>query len=111
MKSIKILMALAALSVTGVATTQAATRDSNSVVVRYGDLNLNSQAGLKTLHKRIRNAAQSVCSPLETKVLGLRADYDNCVEQAVEEGIAAVGNVSLSQIHATMSKRSLLASN
>ena len=36
----------------------------HGVVVRYGDLNLNSQAGVASLHKRIRNAAESVCSEL-----------------------------------------------
>jgi UrcA family protein len=111
MKSMKILMALAALSVTGITAAHAAARDTNSVVVRYGDLNLDSQAGINTLHKRIRNAAESVCGPLETKVLGLREAYDSCVKQAIEDGVAAVNNTSLSQFNATRTKRSVLASN
>jgi UrcA family protein len=32
-----------------------------SMKVRYGDLNLDSQAGVETLYKRIRTAARIVC--------------------------------------------------
>ena len=83
MKSIKSLLPVAALAISGIAA--AGSPDSNSVVVRYGDLNLNSQAGVKSLHKRIRNAAESVCSELNTRVLGLRDVYDQCVDEAVSE--------------------------
>jgi UrcA family protein len=109
MKSIKILFALAALSVSGLAAAGAS--DVNSVVVRYGDLNLESKAGVASLHKRIRNAAESVCSQLETRILGLRDAYNACVEAAVVDGIAAVGNSSLSQYHASKGKGVVVASN
>jgi UrcA family protein len=89
MKSIKVLLAVAALSVSGLAS--AGGRDVHSVVVRYGDLNLSTQAGVTRLHKRIRNAAQSVCSDLDTRILGLRQAYDSCVNDALANGIAAVG--------------------
>ena len=88
MKSIKYLLPLAALALAGAAS--AASRDANSVVVRFGDLDLNSQAGVTRLHKRIRNAAESVCGPLETRILGLRDAYDECVAEAVSNGVAAV---------------------
>ena len=81
MKSIKSLLSVAALAISGVAA--AGSPDSHSVVVRYGDLNLNSQAGVASLHKRIRNAAESVCSELNNRVLGLRDMYEQCVSEAV----------------------------
>ena len=109
MKSIKYLLPLAALALTGIAT--AATRDATSVVVRFGDLNLNSQAGVASLHKRIRNAAESVCSPLETRILGLRDAYDECVNEAVSNGVAAVANPNLSNFHASKGKGAVVASN
>jgi UrcA family protein len=90
MKSIKYLLPLVALAASGISA--AASRDANSIVVRYGDLNLNSQAGVASLHKRILNAARSVCSPLETRVLGLRDAYDACVVEAVNNGVAAVAS-------------------
>ena len=83
MKSIKSLLSVAALAISGIAA--AASPDAHSVVVRYGDLNLNSQAGVASLHKRIRNAAESVCSELNSRVLGLRDTYDQCVNEAVVE--------------------------
>jgi UrcA family protein len=97
----KTLLPLAALALSGFAA--AGTRDTNNVVVKYGDLNLNSQAGIASLHKRIRNAAESVCNQLETRILGLREAYDACVDQAVADGVAAVGSPALTQFHSLKS--------
>ena len=109
MKPIGYLLPLAALVLAGVAT--ASQRNVDGVVVRFGDLDLNSQTGVAKLHKRIRNAAQSVCSPLETRILGLRDGYDNCVDEAVRNGVAAVANANLSNFHANKGKRVVVASN
>ena len=109
MKSIGYLLPLAALVLVGAAT--ASQRNVDGVVVRFGDLDLNSQTGVAKLHKRIRNAAQSVCSPLETRILGLRDGYDNCVTEAVRNGVAAVANANLSNFHANKGKRVVVASN
>jgi UrcA family protein len=110
MKSIKILLTVAALSVSGLAA--AAPRgEANSVVVRYGDLNLNSQAGIAVLHKRISNAARTVCSSLDTRILGLRDAYDSCVADATANGVAAVGNPNLTQFHDSKGKSVVVASN
>ena len=108
MKTIKYLLPLAALALSSLAT--AGSRDAG-VVVKYGDLNLNSQAGIASLHKRIRNAAESVCTPLETRILGLRAAYENCIEQAIDGGIAAVGNANLTALHAVKGRHVVVASN
>jgi UrcA family protein len=104
--NIKHLLPIAALAFSGLAT--AGTTELNSVVVRYGDLNLNSQAGIARLHKRISNAAESVCDQLETRILGLQSAYKECVADAVEHGVAAVDNASLSQFHAAKSRHQVL---
>jgi UrcA family protein len=109
MKSSGYLLALAALALAGAAT--ASQRNVDGVVVRYGDLNLNSQTGVAKLHKRIRNAAESVCSPLDTRILGLHDGYDQCVAEAVRNGVAAVANANLSNFHANKGKRVVVASN
>ena len=109
MKSIKYLIPLVALAVSGVAS--AATPDVRSVVVRFGDLDLNSKTGVTRLHKRIRNAAESVCGQLDTRILGLRAAYDECVAEAVSNGVTAVANPNLSSFHASRGRRPMLASN
>src|SRR5690349_16546940 len=105
----KYLLPLVALAVSSVAA--AGQPKAEGVVVHFGDLNLNSQAGVVSLHKRIRNAAESVCSPLDLRVLGLRDQYDECVKEAVENGVTAVANPNLSNFHASKGKREVLASN
>jgi len=90
MKSIKSLLPLIALAASGIAS--AASQDVPSIVVRFGDLDLNTQAGVSRLHKRIRNAAESVCGPLDTRILGLRDAFNECVKDAVSNGITAVAN-------------------
>jgi UrcA family protein len=109
MKSIKFLLPLVALAVSGVAA--AGVPNPEGVVVHFGDLNLNSQAGVVSLHTRIRNAAESVCSPLDMRVLGLRDQYDDCVKEAVDNGVAAVANPNLTNFHASKGKRFVVASN
>jgi UrcA family protein len=109
MKFIKTLLPVAALALSGLAT--AGTTELNSVVVRYGDLNLNSQSGIARLHKRISNAAESVCNQLETRLFGLRAAYEECVSDALDNGVAAVDNPSLSQFHAARGRHRVLLSS
>ena len=109
MKTIKTLLPLAALALSGFA--NASTTELNSVVVRYGDLNLNSQAGVARLHKRIRNAAESVCDQLETRILGLQTAFKECVADAVDNGVAAVDNVNLNQFHAAKARHQVLLSS
>jgi len=109
MKSIKSLLSVAALAISGIAA--AGSPDSHSVVVRYGDLNLNSKAGVASLHKRIRNAAESVCSELNNHVLVLRDMYKQCVSEAVSSGVTQVANPNLSNFHRSKGKSAVLASN
>lgn len=111
----KYLLPLAALALAGAVTATAnatvSRRDTNSVVVRYGDLDLNSQKGVARLHKRIRNAAESVCGSLDTRILGLRDAYDQCVSEAASNAIAAVANENLSNFHAGKGRGVVVASN
>jgi UrcA family protein len=109
MKSMKSLLPLAALALSGMAA--AATPHLESRVVRYGDLNLNSRAGVASLHKRLRNAAESVCGNTNSRVLGLLDAYDQCVAEALTQGVASVGNANLSNFHASKGKVAVLASN
>jgi UrcA family protein len=109
MKSIQFLLPVAALALSGIAT--AGSRDAASVVVRYGDLNLNSLAGVAGLHKRLHNAAESVCGNLSSRILGLNDAYQACVADALANGVAAVGNADLTNFHANKGKGSVVASN
>ncbi len=105
------LLALAcALAISGFAAA-GTPKDLPSVVVKYDDLSLNSKAGVASLHARIRNAAESVCSPLNSRVLGLREQYEICVSDAVAQGVASVGNANLSNFHRYGAKAVMVASN
>jgi UrcA family protein len=106
---IKTLLPVAALALSGIAA--AGSRDVNSVTVKFGDLNLRSQAGIASLHKRIRNAAESVCAQYDTRVLALREGYDTCVSQAIEQGVKAVDNPNLTHFHVVKGKGVVVASN
>ena len=106
---IKKFLPLVALAMSGIAT--AAMPKAEGVVVHFGDLNLNSEAGVASLHKRIRNAAVSVCGPLDLRILGLRDAFDECVKEATNNGVAAVANPNLSNFHANKGKRVVVASN
>ena len=94
----KLLVVAAALAVTGVAA--ASTRsDAPSTVVQFSDLSLASKAGVVKLHARLRAAAQLVCSGIHAEVLSQRENYSTCVKDAVNQGVAAVGNENLTNYH------------
>jgi UrcA family protein len=75
--------------------------ESVSREVYYGDLNLNSDAGVATLHGRIRQAAEQVCGD---KVARLRLEeamwQKQCRMQAIADAVATVNVQKLSQLHA-----------
>jgi UrcA family protein len=109
-RHINLLAAAAALAFAGVggvasATTQARlSNDAPSVVVNYSDLSLQSRSGIERLHARIRNAAETVCSSLDSRVIGLREQHQHCISTAVRRGVEAVGNDNLTQYHLYGSK-------
>ena len=106
----QLLPVAAALAVCGLA--QASTpKDLPSVVVKYDGLSLNTRTGVARLHARLRNAAERVCSPLNSRVLGLREQFERCVSDAVADSVAAVGNANLSRFHRYGKRAELVASN
>ena len=110
MRLIKLLPLAAALALSGLATA-GTPKDLPSVIVKYGDLNLDTKAGVANLHSRLRNAAAQVCSPLNSRVLGLREQYAICLSDAVKESVAAVGNPNLSIYHRYGGRVGVVASN
>lgn len=105
MKSIKLLAAVAALTVSTLAsaTAPALNNDVPSVIVKYSEPTLVTATGVKNLHSRLRFAAESVCSVLDSRVLGLREQYDQCVRDAIAQSVASVDNANLTAYHRTRS--------
>lgn len=107
---IKLLPVAAALAIGGLAQATTVTRDVPRVTVKYGDLNLDSVEGITRLHARLHGASREVCSALDSRVLGLRDEYERCVSDALRRGVADVDNDRLTTFH-RWGRRALLASN
>ncbi len=90
----------------------ATTRETtSSVVVKYGDLDLGTKAGVATLHSRLHRAAQQVCGPVDIRQLDQREQFDQCVTDAVSAAVRTVGNSNLSLYHRYGRRAEIVASN
>jgi UrcA family protein len=91
----------------GASGAQAAERfQSLTKVVAYGDLNLDSQQGAKVLYARLRNAARTVCHPLEGRDLNQIALWRGCVDQAVSSAVVQINKTSVTALHNQFVNRS-----
>ena len=74
----------------------------NSIEVRYGDLDLDSAAGIERLYSRLKTAAEKVCDTgYKPQPLYLSYGWRSCVTAALERGIAAVDRPALTAYHAS----------
>jgi UrcA family protein len=81
------------LAVNANATTQSdATPKMRQAVVSYADLDLETEAGSKTLVRRIKSAARRVCGVLDAGLIAIefRAQLHRCAEQATARAVADV---------------------
>ena len=67
--------------------------------VVYGDLNLNTEQGAKTLYNRLRGAAEEVCAPFKDVGLARRAVWKNCVNHAVTVAVEQVDRPMVTAVH------------
>src|SRR5437762_11694754 len=66
--------------------TACAQQVTSSVVVSYSDLNLRSDAGVKTLDRRLSNAIRTVCGDHDgSAVLAFRFAAQRCVKEKSAE--------------------------
>ena len=63
---------------------------TQSVTVRFADLDLTRPAGVATLHARLRTAARSVCGPVEGYWAYEKTAWRHCVERAFDTALAKV---------------------
>ncbi len=61
-------------------------------VVRFQDLNLNTDAGVKVLYQRLRSAAKQVCGNVDGWDLGVARAHKLCVDRAMTDAVAAVNS-------------------
>jgi UrcA family protein len=79
----------------------AAPSDTQQETVRFGDLNLATQAGLQALYLRIQNAARDVCGP--SQVAGTRiasGAWKDCVSASIHDAILQINQPSLTAYYA-----------
>jgi UrcA family protein len=100
-KNVVMGVAVAAAMLVGVA--QGA--EAPTKTVRYQDLNLNTEAGVKVLYKRIHGAANVVCGDYDARDLVLARAHKACVDRAVADAVAAVNNQMLTKTMAVAQVR------
>lgn len=72
----------------------------DDVVVRFGDLDLDSEADIKVLYARLGNAAARACGngPV-TRGMRARAEYRACVDSKLDRAVDKVGARNLYALH------------
>ncbi len=92
------LSRIAALSLVAVGAAHAG--DVPTVTVKYGDLDLSRTEAAATLYHRIRQAARSVCQPLDfehdSTPSGMAESYPHCLREAVSRAVIKINNPVLS---------------
>lgn len=82
-----LIPAFAALLLATAAQAKKSDQTTLSVTVRYGDLDLASDAGAATLQARIAAAVKTVCPRPDLRVLGSRESWQRCRSEAMEGAI------------------------
>ena len=77
----------------------AETSQYDTAIVAFGDLNLESQQGLKVLYARLRNGAEDVCSSFEGRDLFFKKVWQTCFDRAVGSAVAQVNRTDLTALH------------
>lgn len=94
-----------ALSV-GAANAAGTDGDVPTAVVRYSDLSLSSDSGVRELYHRIVRASEKVCPDASTRFLSAQARVKECRSQAVARAIHQIDNSQLAALYAAHSKNS-----
>ena len=112
MNTFQRLIALAALALVasafGIAQAFAADSDGTTALkhVRYDDLNLSREAGVRKLYGRIKDAAEIVCAPFNGRQLSQRMNQVTCVTSAMERAVRQVNEPALTSYYLTRNPKS-----
>lgn len=69
--------------------------DAPSVTVRYGDLDLSSDAGTRALYRRLAAAAKQVCPDRPVRELSTRQFVETCRRQAINDAVRQIPSPQL----------------
>ena len=76
--------------------------DDNRVKVTFGDLNLDSQAGIEALYRRLESAAHRACGNAgvpKRKSLKAHLAAEACFDETLTRLVSEVNNDDLTRIH------------
>ena len=75
-------------------------------IVRVDDLNLSYLVDVKVLYRRIRAAAESICSPLaHTHRLAMHKKWCDCRNIEVAKAVAEIDHPGLTEYHRQLTSR------
>lgn len=87
----------------------AAQPERHAVKVAYGDLNLDSEAGARTMLNRLERAASNACG-FEATARGFASSRQRkCADRAVARAVERLGVPAVSAIHASRGQTYLAA--
>ena len=99
-----LLGSLAGIMAAGGASAARLDSDVPSVVVKYNEQSLATDEGVYALYRRITTAARRVCPDAGTRDWGLRAQVEQCRNEAIARAIRKIDNPRLAALHAAHSK-------
>ena len=70
-----------------------------TLVVKYADLDLSTDAGARKLYARLSAATRRVCADPGSRDLRMQALADACRQQALDRAVRAVNNTALAAVH------------
>ena len=108
MKSLRavLMTAVAAFGVVSAATATAGEAELfHSRVVKYDDLDINSEQGAKALYTRLRSAARIVCANLEGREIRQKLEWKSCFDQALTRSVAEVNQERVTALHRSRADR------
>jgi UrcA family protein len=89
----------------GVAQADTPTDEAPSLVVRYGDLDLATDAGVQALYRRLAVAAQEVCPFEDSKSLAQVSYSHTCRAKAIARAVHDINSPRLAALQAGHSNR------
>lgn len=72
---------------------------THQITVSFTDLDASTVPGASILYRRIRSAAETVCSPVSHGDLSSRMNWNICVHRAIGNGVARVNQPALSAVY------------
>lgn len=86
-------------------TGHAAATDTAQAVVKYGDLSVTTSLGANTLYRRLYSAARTVCSSIDEASLAGKHQKAVCVDKAIADAVAKVGEPALTAVYSENNAR------